>query len=103
MKSRMFWRLAPVPCRTAELSSFSAQMSPAAGSNPPTLGSSIRCRARTPAPYHVRLESEATHAVHAGTLMSFIAWKFGPSARIKPAWTGPRGFVLSPAIGGIEK
>src|SRR5438034_5614792 len=100
----MFWRLGPVPWRTADVNSFTAQMSPALTSNPPTVGESIRLRASTPASYQLPLPL-ATHSLHelaAVTLTSFTAWKFEPSARICGAWFGPRGFVLSPTIGGIE-
>jgi hypothetical protein len=43
-----------------------------------------------------------THVVQPPTLISASAWKFGPSARIRQAWSVRRA-VWSAASGGIEK
>ena len=93
----MFARAAPVPCRTADESSFSAQVSPAATSYP---AAAIRRRASTPAAYQSP-PFEATHDVQPVTLISSSAWNRGPSARIRQAWS-ERGCVLSATSGGTE-
>jgi hypothetical protein len=94
----MFRRAFPAPVRTAELNSFTAQMSPAFTSKP---AATIRCRASTPASNHVRAGSAATHACQPVTLISAIACICGPSARIAVAWL-LRRTVLSAASGGTE-
>jgi hypothetical protein len=43
----------------------------------------------------------ATHLVQVAKWISAIAWKFGPSARIRGAALG-RGSVLSETSGGTE-
>ncbi len=65
----MFARALPVPWRTAEESSFKAQVSPAATRYPAV---SIRRRASTPAAYQ-ELPVEATQAVQPVTLISASA------------------------------
>ena len=78
MKSSAFWRALPVPARTADESSFSAQVSPAPASNP---AAAIRCLASTPASYHEPLPA-TTQALQPFQLISSRAWKPAPSARI---------------------
>ncbi len=92
----MFARALPVPCRTADESSFSAQVSPAATSYPAV---AIRRRASTPAAYQ-DCPVDATQAVQPVTLTSASAWNAGPSARMRHA-SSARGCVLSPT-GGTE-
>ena len=92
----MFARALPVPCRTAEESSFSAHVSPAATSYP---AAAIRRRASRPASRH-ELPVEATQPVQPVTLISASAWNAGPSDRMRHA-SSARGWVLSPT-GGTE-
>src|SRR5690348_5491151 len=93
----MLARAAPVPRLTAELSSFTAQVSPFETSKP---ASAIRLRAATPASNHVE-PFPATHFVQAPKWISASAWKFGPSARISCACP-ERISVLSELSGGTE-
>ena len=93
----MFCRLAPVPTRTADDSSFTAQVSPAATSNP---AAAILRRASTPAWYQ-ELPVLATQLPQAVKFTSARAWKPGPRARIVGA-DPLRICVLSAASGGTE-
>jgi hypothetical protein len=43
----------------------------------------------------------ATHFVHVAKWISAMAWKLGPRALMRQAWSR-RGCVLSETIGGIE-
>ena len=82
---------------TADVTSFSTQVSPFEKSYPAT---AMRSRAVTPAVYQLE-PVLATHFVHAAKLNSAMAWKLGPSARMSAAAFG-RGFVLSATSGGTE-
>src|SRR5215471_14866800 len=93
----MFARAAPLPWRTADESSFSAHVSPAATSYP---AAAIRRRASTPAAYQSP-PFAFTHAVQPVTLISASAWNDGPSARIRHA-SSARGCDLSAVSGGTE-
>jgi hypothetical protein len=90
-------RALPVPRRTAVVISLKTHVSPFETSKP---AAAIRSRAVSPAA--CQLEPVlSTHLVHVAKWISAIAWKFGPSARIRQAWLG-RGSVLSETSGGIE-
>ena len=60
----------------------------------------IRRRASTPASNHVRPVAR-TQFCQVAQWISAIAWKRGPSARMRHAWFG-RGIVLSETSGGTE-
>ena len=60
----------------------------------------MRWRAVTPAVYQLE-PVLATHLVQVAKWISAIAWKFGPSARMREAAFG-RGCVLSETSGGTE-
>ena len=93
----MFARALPVPWRTADESSFSAHVSPAATSYPAV---AMRRRAATPAAYH-EPPLAATQSVQPVTLISARAWNAGPSARIRQA-SSARSCDLSATSGGTE-
>ena len=93
----MFVRALPSPRRTAEVSSFSAHVSPRATSYP---AAAIRSRAVTPAACH-EFPVLCTQRVHVAKWISAMAWKFGPSARMRHAWSR-RKVVLSATSGGTE-
>jgi hypothetical protein len=87
----------PSPRRTADETSLSAHVSPAATSYP---AEAILRRASTPAWYQDE-PVLATHFCQAVKWISARAWTLGPSARMRHAWSG-RGFVLSATTGGTE-
>ena len=93
----MSCRLVPEPTRTADESSFTAQVSPAATSKP---AAAILRRASTPAWYQ-ELPVLVTHPCQAVTFTSARAWMLAPSARIGPA-VPERIWVLSAASGGTD-
>ena len=90
-------RALPSPRRTAEVSSFSIQLSPRVTSYP---ASAMRWRAVTPAVYQDD-PVLATQRLHVAKWISAMVWKFGPSARMRDAWSR-RNVVLSATSGGTE-
>src|SRR5438874_13715484 len=96
-KSRASWRAVPLPCRTPEPNSFTAQVSPCVTSKP---AAAMFFRASTPAWYQEPPPS-VTQLPQADMLISARALKFDPSARIQPAWSD-RSCVLLSDSGGTE-
>ena len=96
-KLRASARAVPLPCRTAEENSFTAQVSPRVTSKPAAV---MFFLASTPAWYQVPPPS-VTQVPQADMLISARAWKFDPSARIRHA-SSDRSCVLLSASGGTE-
>ena len=93
----MLARAGPTPLVAVDGNSLTIQLSPSVTSKP---AAAIRRRASTPASYQVELFAE-TQERQPPVLISARGWKFGPSARIRQAWS-VRNAVLSAASGGIE-
>ena len=94
----MFARAFPVPRRTPVLKPLTAHRSANATSKP---AAAMRWRALTPAACQL-FPVFATQRFHVAKWISAMAWKRGPRARMRHAWSG-RASVLSLASGGIER
>ena len=97
-KSSTLRRTAPAFWRTLEGTSFTAHVSPATMSYP---AAAILRRNSRPASIHVLRLFDRTQVCQPVSCASAIAWKRGPSARIRHAWSG-RGIVLFPASAGMR-